>query len=149
MELQSQQFSNNQFIPKRYTGEGENVSPPLSWKDVPKDTKELVLICDDPDAPKEIPFVHWVAYNISPETNELPENFSEKDIIFGRNSFGEIKYGGPMPPKGHGSHHYHFKLYALKEKTSLEAGASKEQLLEHIKDKIIDKTELVGIYERH
>jgi Raf kinase inhibitor-like YbhB/YbcL family protein len=145
--LTSPVFAANGPIPRRYTGEGEDVSPPLSWSGVPTHSKELALICDDPDAPQPTPWVHWVAYAIPPMLTGLPENAHE-NVIEGRNDFGRRGYNGPMPPPGHGVHHYHFRLYALDQSLQRGPGITKQQLLEAISGHVLAEGELVGTYER-
>ena len=117
-ELRSRSFRNGDEIPQRFAGEGANVSPHLAWHDAPEGTRSLVLIMDDPDAPRGT-FTHWVLWDISPTTVELPEGFSAGNAEkVGRNDFGKRMYGGPMPPVGHGPHRYFLRLYAL-DKASL------------------------------
>ncbi|MGE0822072.1 MAG: YbhB/YbcL family Raf kinase inhibitor-like protein [Candidatus Binatia bacterium] len=147
MQLTSAAFATSEWIPEKYTGEGHDVSPPLSWTGIPKDTKELALICDDPDAPTPQPWVHWVAYRISPDTDGLPEN-ADGSFAHGQNDFGQLGYGGPMPPEGHGIYHYFFRLYALDKSLNVSPGLTKEQLLGLMKDHILAEAELVGLYER-
>lgn len=159
MKLTSPVFRENQEIPVRYSGEGEDVSVPLEWSAVPAGCREFVVICEDPDAPvragTDHPFVHWVIYNISPTTTALPEGIpSERRIEApvrahqGVNSFGNIGYGGPMPPVGHGIHHYVFKLYALNTELGLQPGASKAELLRAMQGHILDAAQLTGKYRR-
>jgi len=114
----------------------------------------LALICDDPDAPRDEPFVHWIVYHLPPKS-ALPEGAdtvgraaAPPGMILGTNSFGRVGYGGPAPPKGHGTHHYHFKLYALDSTLNLEGAVEKPQLLEAMEGHILDQAELVGTYER-
>jgi hypothetical protein len=152
IELTSTAFSEGQPIHKQYTGEGADVSPPLSWSALPEGTKELALICDDPDAPGGT-WVHWVVYRIPATASGLPEDLSgtewrEGGMIEGENSFGNTGYGGPMPPEGHGKHRYFFKLYALDRKLALEPGQDKQSLLRAMKDHVLGKGELMGTYER-
>jgi len=134
-------------IPKRYTGEGENVSPQLEWSGLPLGTKQLALICHDPDAPMPRGFTHWVIYGIPPTASGIVEAgggvFTE-----GVNSSGEPGYTGPIPPVGHGPHHYFFWLYALDKELDLKLGLDREQLLGAIEDHMIEQARLVGIYER-
>src|SRR5208337_3915886 len=118
--LTSPAFAANQAIPVKHTGEGQNRSPALVWSGIPAQAKELALICDDPDAPRPPPWVHWVLYGLPLATQSLPEGVDPEPTLIepkgacqGRNSSSTIGYQGPMPPKGHGTHHYHFKLYAL------------------------------------
>jgi Raf kinase inhibitor-like YbhB/YbcL family protein len=148
LKMSSNAFEPGGRIPKKYTGEGADVSPPLSWSGVPEGTVELALICDDPDAPRKEPWVHWVLYKISADRSSLHEGRSEP-AIDGRNDFGKHGYGGPMPPRGHGVHHYHFRLYALDQPLSInKPGAAKADLLKAMEGHIIAQTELIGTYER-
>lgn len=145
--VQSSGFAAGERIPEKYTGEGLDVSPPLSWSGIPAGTKEIALICDDPDAPTPKPWVHWVAYKIPPDSGGLAEG-SAGDAVEGKNDFGRIGYGGPMPPPGHGVHHYYFKTYALDTELGLKPGASKDQLLKAMEGHVLAQGELVGTYER-
>ena len=115
--LTSTAYVDGQAIPPRFTGEGADVSPALSWGAVPAGTKELALIMDDPDAPSSEPWVHWVMYKIPPETTRLAGGRRQRAVpaagIEGMNSFGKAQYNGPMPPKGHGVHHYHLRGVCL------------------------------------
>ncbi len=153
--IQSTAFEPGQPIPKKYSGEGQDVSPPLKWSGVPKEAQELVLICDDPDAPRPEPWVHWVIYGMAPTTTELPEGIAKQPRIKepvaaaqGANSWNKPGYGGPMPPPGHGVHHYHFKLYALDTALKLEPGQTKDDLLKRMKGHILAEGELIGTYKR-
>jgi len=155
MQLTSEAFRANEPIPPRYTADGQDVSPPLAWSDVPAGTKQFALICDDPDAPRPEPWVHWLIYNIPPDVTHLPENIEKTPkpavpagAVQGRNSFRKIGYGGPAPPRGHGTHHYHFKLYALDAALNLEPGLEKDALLAAMRGHILAEAELVGTYSR-
>ena len=156
IQLTSTAFAEGQAIPEKYTGTGTNVSPPLAWSGVPEATKELVLICDDPDAPQEDPWVHWVLYKIPPTVTGLPEGMGGdalrgdelSGIIVGRNSFDRMGYGGPMPPVGHGMHRYFFRLYALDTELKAEPGLRKSQVFERIQGHVIDGGRLMGTFER-
>jgi Raf kinase inhibitor-like YbhB/YbcL family protein len=158
IEITCSAFKEGQSIPKKYTGEGEDISPPLAWKGVPKETKELVLICDDPDAPIEEPWVHWVIYKIPADATGLKEGVPRKPrltdppgVLQGKNSWPagqNIGYRGPMPPPGHGTHHYYFKLYALEAKLTVEPGMDKKAILQEIDKHILDKGQLMGTYQR-
>ena len=147
MQLTSEAFKPNGRIPKMYTGEGADVSPPLAWSGAPAATREFVLICDDPDAPTPEPWVHWVVYGISPTVTALPQG-NALGAKEGRNSWGRIGYGGPMPPPGHGVHHYHFRLYAMDRPLDLPPGADKKAVLAAMKGHVLAEAELVGKYER-
>lgn len=155
MPLQSSAFAPNEMIPRKYTGDGEDKSPPLSWSVVPPGTKELALIVDDPDAPTPTPWVHWVLYRIPAEARSLPEGIAPSlrvaqpaGLAQGKNSWGKIGYGGPAPPKGHGRHRYFFKLYALDSPVDLEPGAAKEALLKAMSGHVLAEGELIGTYQR-
>lgn len=152
LRLTSAGISSRGTIPDRYTCEGRNVSPPLTWHDAPEETASFVLVMDDPDAPNG-PFAHWIVYNIPPLHNELAEGFSPdvgatEGIVEGRNDFGNARYGGPCPPVGGDAHHYHIRLYALDRELTLGAGATRAQIMDAIHDHILDQTELVATFAR-
>src|SRR5437868_14346230 len=119
LTLRSDAFAHGRPIPRRYTEDGEDLSPPLTWSGLPEGTRELALIVDDPDAPRAEPFVHWVVYKIPVDSSGLPESRPSHaksaaplhGALQGENSRGELGYIGPTPPAGHGTHHYHFHLY--------------------------------------
>ncbi len=151
--LTSSAFKEGARIPRRYTCEGENVSPPLSWTAAPAKTAELTLVCDDPDAPRGT-FVHWVLYGLPATTILLPEAMPTTETLpklggakQGKNGTGTVGYTGPCPPPGP-MHHYHFILYALDAKLDLKPGATVEQLRKAMKEHIVGQTELVGLYSR-
>jgi len=150
MTLTSSAFDRGGPIPTRHTGEGEDVSPALSWRGQPNGTKSYALICHDPDAPLVKPgtygFVHWVLYGIPGSIVEFPEGGG--DCIQGINDFGKPGYGGPMPPEGHGTHHYFFWLLALDADVDLEPGLTMWGLLEKIEPNVIAMNRLVGTYTR-
>ncbi|MDI3484247.1 MAG: hypothetical protein PWQ74_834 [Methanobacteriaceae archaeon] len=150
LKIRSTAFNDGERIPKKYTCDGEDISPPLIWEDIPEGTVTLALISDDPDAPSKT-WTHWLIFNIPPELNGLPEGVEkvgelENGIIQGFNDFGRIGYGGPCPPFG--VHRYFFKLYALDSSLDLEPGTSKEELLEAMEGHIIEKTQMIGLYSR-
>lgn len=150
MKLQSTAFKDGEMIPRKYTCDGANTSPPLSWNALPAGTKSLVLICDDPDAPAGT-WVHWVYYDIPPETTGLPENVAplqhpQTGGTQGKNAFRKIGYGGPCPPGG--THRYYFKIYALDVMLALPPGATKAEVLKAMEGHIVDKTALMGKYKR-
>lgn len=142
-KLISTVFSQNGHIPPKYTCEGENINPPLIVENVPEGTKTLALIVEDPDAPKGT-FDHWIMWNISP--NEAIAEDSSPGIN-GTNGFGKTGYGGPCPPSG--QHRYFFRLFALDDKLNLLAGATKDELLDAMKDHILATAELMGVYQKH
>lgn len=133
-------------IPGRHARDGGDRSPSLSWDGVPEEAKELALICDDPDAPTDRPFVHWVLFGLDPHLRRLSEA-TEKGVE-GVNDFGETGYGGPQPPVGHGRHHYHFRLYALDRQLDLKRGADRHTVEEAMRGHVIAAGQLVGTYER-
>lgn len=156
--LSSPSFRNNQPIPAKHSCEGGDASPALKWEGAPPGTKSFALICDDPDAPGGS-WVHWVMYGVPPTTRELPENVMKIDTMQGLadaghgvkqgvNDFGKVGYGGPCPPRGHGVHHYHFRLYALDAELNLAARVTRKQLESAMKGHILAQTELIGTYQR-
>jgi Raf kinase inhibitor-like YbhB/YbcL family protein len=159
MRITSTAFGQAEPIPARYTGEGEDVSPPLLWTDLPSGTVSLALLCEDPDAPKaphqDYPYVHWVLYNLAPSAGMLPEGLAhvwkvETPVACeqGLNSMGRPGYNGPYPPEGHGEHRYVFRLYALSRALYLPVRPMKEDLLRALDGAVLAVDELVGTYER-
>lgn len=150
MRLSSSAFENGGTIPDRYSRDDRNVSPPLSWRDVPPGARSLALVVDDPDAPGGT-FVHWLIYDIPASVTELPEGQSAdgnaNGARQGRNDFGETGYGGPRPPSG--THHYRFHLYALDTEPRIPEGADRSQLDEAIRDHVVGIAELTGCYSHH
>lgn len=143
MELTSSAFRNNEPVPARHSYHGGNISPPLTIAGVPAGAVSLALICDDPDAPRQT-WVHWVVWNIDPKTAQIAEGGLPAGAVVGANSWGKAKWGGPAPPSG--THHYVFKLYALKAPVVLKPGADAKALTAAMKDKVLAKAELVGLY---
>jgi Raf kinase inhibitor-like YbhB/YbcL family protein len=151
IELTSPAFQPGTTIPKPYTGDGADRSPPLRWSEPPTGTKSLALICDDPDAPRGT-WVHWVLFNLPATARELEEGVPAKDILDngakqGKNDFGKISYGGPAPPRGK-PHRYFFKLYALDTPLNLPAGATKAQLEKAMQGHMLAEGQLMGTYGR-
>lgn len=151
LEVTSTVFEQGKAIPKQYTGDGADQSPPLRWSEPPAETKSIALICDDPDAPHGT-WVHWVLYNLPSETQDLDEGIPTADTLpsgakQGKNDFGNIGYGGPAPPKGK-PHRYFFKVYALSGEVGLAPGATKAELVEAMKGHILAEGELMGTYQR-
>ena len=151
LALSSQAFADGEEIPTKYTCDGEDVSPPLSWEEPPQGTQSLVLIMDDPDAPHGV-FNHWVIYNLPPDTLKLSEAVPTKEKLpsgafQGKNGFGRIGYAGPCPPPD-SPHRYEFVLYALDKALELGTGASKKQVLQGIEGHILAKGKLTGTYQR-
>ncbi len=156
--LTSPAFAHGQRIPRKYSGEGEDISPPLVWTGVPEGAKELALICEDPDAPTAEPWVHWVIYKISADQAGLPENVaktlrpkSPAGALQGKNSWTSgqtVGYRGPMPPTNHGEHRYFFRLYALRAKLTAESGMTRNTLATEMVGNVLDECELMGTYLR-
>jgi Raf kinase inhibitor-like YbhB/YbcL family protein len=150
MKLTSTAFADGGAIPTKHTGEGVDVSPALEWAGAPAETRAFALICHDPDAPLIKPgtygFVHWVLYGIPASANGLSEGIGE--YTAGVNDFGNTGYGGPMPPEGHGTHHYFFWLMALDEAVDLEPGLTMWELLKEIEPHVIGMNRLLGTYRR-
>lgn len=148
--LTSSAFEEGGMIPRKYTCDDIDVSPPLAWDAVPDGTKSLALICDDPDAPVGT-WVHWVVFNIPSEVYDLAENQPHEETLpngatQGRNDFRNIGYGGPCPPSG--THRYFFKLYALDTLLDLKPGATKKDLLKAMEGHILAQAQLMGRYRR-
>jgi Raf kinase inhibitor-like YbhB/YbcL family protein len=161
IELTSPAFAQGRPIPKKYTADGDDVSPPLAWSGLPEGTKELALICDDPDAPdpdnpRPDPWVHWVVYSIPATAKGLPETIPREPrpqkpagIVQGRNSWPaaeNVGYGGPSPPKGR--HRYFFRLYALDSELDAPPGLDKTRLLRAMEGHILAEGRLMGTYAR-
>ena len=146
MILESPAFENGSSIPRKYGYKNENLSPPLKISNIPEGTKSLVLIMDDPDAMGAVGkvWVHWVLWNISPNTKEIHENSIPVDSIEGKTDFDEIGYGGPAPPDK--EHNYIFKLYAIDSMLNLKQGSTKTDVEELMKNHIINETVLEGKY---
>src|SRR5207302_9721370 len=151
IDVNSSAFGQGESIPKLYTGDGKDISPPLKWADPPAATKSFALIADDPDAPRGT-WVHWVLFNLPPDTRNLDEGVQKSETLSngakqGKTDFGSVGYGGPAPPKGK-PHRYYFKLYALDRQLDLPAGATKDQLLTAMKDHVVAEGQLMGRYGR-
>ena len=149
--LVSPGFKNGHDIPEQYTAHGKNVSPPLEWYDAPSDAQEFALIMEDPDAPKNPPYIHWVAYHISPDQTELKENVASNGgaVVMGTNSDGMAVYTGPNPPEKTGVHRYYFRLFALDAKLDVQPGATADQLMEAMRGHVIGEAEIVGRHQYH
>lgn len=152
IEVTSSAFTEGARIPKKYTCDGQDISPALKWSGVPQKTKSIALICDDPDAPSGT-WVHWVIYSIPQDLTELQEGVVKTNMLpdgtkQGTTDFKRVGYGGPCPPPGHGAHHYYFKVYALDIQVGLKAGATKKDLEKSMKGHILGQGQLIGTYER-
>ncbi|MFO8053009.1 MAG: YbhB/YbcL family Raf kinase inhibitor-like protein [Candidatus Omnitrophota bacterium] len=143
MKISSSAFGHNEMIPRKYSCQGQDISPELIIEDIPEGTKSLALIVDDPDAPMGT-WVHWVVYNIPVDKNKIEEGaVPGKEAI---NNFGKKSYGGPCPPSG--THRYFFKIYALDGELDLQPEAEKKDLEKAMEGRILDKTELIGLYKK-
>lgn len=150
MKIESPAFKEGGMIPEKYTCDGENISPPVNWSNIPRDTRYLAIIMDDPDAPSG-DFVHWIIYNISAETHGLQEGITSTrnlpdSAMLGTNSYHSISYMGPCPPSG--THRYQLKLYALDTILQMDSGANKGELLEAMEGHIIGQAMLTGKFAR-
>ena len=151
LSLSSIAFQDGEIIPAKYTCEGQDISPPLMWSELPQGTQSLALIVDDPDAPGGV-FTHWVVFNILPDSRQLPEAIPTQaqlssGALQGKNDFGRIGYGGPCPPLGR-PHRYRFTLYALDRALGLKAGVSKKQVVDAMQGHILAQGQLTGTYQR-
>lgn len=150
LEIKSTAFEDGAMIPKKYTADGANVSPPLSWSSAPEGTKTFALICEDPDAPGGI-FTHWIIFNIPSNTSKLPEGVPNQKALEngakqGTNDFNKIGYSGPSPPSG--THRFYFKIYALDTELNLAAEVKREEFLKAMEGHILAEGQLMGKYGR-
>jgi Raf kinase inhibitor-like YbhB/YbcL family protein len=153
LTLTSPAFNDRSTIPVKYTCDGANVSPPLAILDPPADARSLALICDDPDASGG-GFVHWVLYDLPPDTHKLPEGIPAFEVLRelggarqGKTDYGRVGYGGPCPPPGK-PHHYQFTLYALKTVLGLKGGPTKADVERAMGGHVLAQSRIVGIYQR-
>ena len=152
MTLTSDAFGDRQPIPRRYTCDGDGVSPALIWSAGPVNTAAYALIVDDPDAPSGV-FTHWVLYDLPLDVRMLPSGVSRGEQVAqggknGKNSFGQLGYGAPCPPTGDRPHHYRFIVYALDAGLGLPAGLSKDETLAALRGHVLDTGQLTGTYAR-
>jgi Raf kinase inhibitor-like YbhB/YbcL family protein len=150
IKLTSTAFKEGEAIPRAYTCDGVNISPPLEWSGIPSTGKTIAIVADDPDAPGGT-WVHWILYNLPADNIGLVENLPASETLKaggfqGRNDFGKIGYGGPCPPSG--MHRYFFKIYALDGELPLKAGATKAELMKAMEGHIIVQGQLMGTYRR-
>lgn len=152
--VQSSAFRDGDPIPRKYSAEDQNLSPDLEWSGVPEEARELVLMVEDPDGLAGN-FSHWLVYNIPAYVNRLPEEIDPilrpgkvEGILQGKNSFGTIGYGGPLPAPGSGPHHYFFRIFALDQPLGLEPGLDKEDVQKAMYGHVIAQGYLMGTYER-
>ena len=145
MNITSPSFGNNDPIPKKYTCDGDNINPPLTFSEIAKEANSLVLIVEDPDAPSGI-FTHWLLYNIPITSTIILENSIPEGAMSVMNDMGTVQYGGPCPPSG--IHRYYFRLYALNTMIRLHQGASKDEVKSAMDGHVIATCELLGLYKR-
>jgi Raf kinase inhibitor-like YbhB/YbcL family protein len=145
IQITSSAFKEGDKIPRQYTCDDKNISPPLDWTGVPVNSTSLTIIMDDPDAPAGT-WVHWVLFDLKPDINGLGEGKSENGIQ-GKNDFGQTGYGGPCPPRG-SNHRYFIKIYALDIQLGIKTGASKAQVENLMKGHILAQGQLMGKYAR-
>jgi Raf kinase inhibitor-like YbhB/YbcL family protein len=152
LTLNSPAFAQNQRIPDRFSRDGGNVSPPIEWQGAPAETRSYALIVEDPDAPKGT-FHHWALYNVPARVQRLAEGAGsrkpDRSTQVAANDFGDRHYDGPQPPPGHGTHHYHFRLFALDvAQLRVPGNASAQDVLEAARAHALAEAEIVGTYGR-
>lgn len=145
LDLLSPEFEDGDPIPSKYTCDGEDVNPPLQILDIPEEAESLVLVVYDTDSP-DGDFVHWLLWNIPPNTTKIAEGELPLDAVEGYNDFGDIGYAGPCPHAG--EHHYHFHLYALDTEMELDEDATRQKLEKEISGHILDEVQLIGTYRK-
>lgn len=145
--VRSEAFADGGNLPKRHTCDGEEVSPPLKWEEVPEGATELVLLVTDPDAPNR-EFTHWIVGGLDPGLGGLEEGQVPEDAVEGSNDFNERGYGAPCPPEEDTAHRYVFALYALDEPLGMEPGASVDEIRDALEETALANGELVGTYTR-
>src|SRR3990167_8339376 len=150
MQLTSSAFRDQGIIPSLYTCEGQNINPPLSWADMPPETKSFVLILDDSDVPKHVRpdgmWDHWILFNIPPNVHHITANWTPPTSLSGKTTWGNTLYGGPCPPDR--EHRYFFKLYALDTLLSLPVGSLKKEIEKAMAGHILAHAQLIGRYEK-
>jgi Raf kinase inhibitor-like YbhB/YbcL family protein len=143
MKITSSAFAPDAQIPEKYTCDGEDVSPPLSFEEAPDGTMSLALVLSDPDAP-DMTFYHWVIFNMDPATKVIAEDTIPTQGVMGKNDVGNLEYAGPCPPQG--IHRYIFRLYALDAELSLSEGASAIDVEQATEGHVLEMAELIGLY---
>jgi Raf kinase inhibitor-like YbhB/YbcL family protein len=153
LTINSPAFAADQKMPKQFSRDGGNMSPPVEWRGAPAGTQSYALIVEDPDAPSGT-FMHWGAYDIPANTQRLSEGAGSTgdgaSLQMAVNDFGNASYDGPQPPPGHGTHHYHFRLFALDVPTlDMPPDAAIEDVLEAAEDHALEEADYVGTFERN
>lgn len=154
LSIRTSAFTHGETIPEKFTKDGADVSPELTIGGAPDDAASLAVIVDDPDAP-DTTFTHWLIWNLPPDTVEIPEDVPTTETIStlgdasqGRNDFGDVGYGGPRPPEGHGPHEYRFRLFAVDERLDLSPGLPRRELADAFDGHVIAEDRFSGFYER-
>lgn len=159
LEVASQSFKDGEAIPVECTMDGASKFCAIRWSNVPDGTRSILVVCEDPDIPKAMPFIHVMAYNIPPGNSMLPsdafnedgtlsESYAKLGVKLGGNSVGQPKWMGPSPPPGHGPHHYYFQVFALDKTLNFDGLAKMPELKEVISGHVLAYGEVVGTYER-
>ncbi len=143
MTITSTAFQDGEYIPSKYSRNGEDINPPLTFSEVPVEARSLALIVEDPDVLAQI-FTHWILYDMLAGTLQVLEGQVPEDAKQGRNDYGELGYGGPQPPSG--THRYVFKLFALDDMLGLEEGIARSELYRAMEGRVLDAAELTGLY---
>ncbi|HWI23064.1 MAG TPA: YbhB/YbcL family Raf kinase inhibitor-like protein [Baekduia sp.] len=145
LQISSTAFGPGERIPDRHTGNGEDISPPLTWSGAPEGTRSFAIVVHDPDAPLVDGWAHWVVYNLGPGVTGLSEG--EHAPTEGENGAGNTGYNGPAPPPGHGTHRYYFWVYALASEPDLAPGLTRAELLAEIEEDVLEQARYVGTYD--
>ena len=155
VEVSSPAFVEGGAIPRHFAGDGDDVSPPLSWSKVPAGTRSIAVLCEDPDAPVASPFVHWLVHGVPPDVHALAEGVARTPYVpgvpaahHGRNSGRDTGYLGPLPPPGHGVHHYYFQVFALDAAPRVSASPTRDELVKAMRGHVLGSGVLVGTYVR-
>ena len=152
LTINSPAFPAQHTIPPQFSRDGGNVSPPIEWREAPAGTRSFALIVEDPDAPKGT-FRHWAAYDIPSDTRQLTEAAGSREsgptLQMGRNDFGNARYDGPQPPPGHGTHHYHFRLFALDvPELEVSPDSPASDILAAAEEHALEEAEVIGLFEK-
>ena len=150
MKITSSEFMGGRRIPEKFTADAQNINPDLTISEIPENTKTLTLIVDDPDAQRIVGYtwIHWIIFNIPVNNKEVVIEQNSIPGTPGESTYKKTEYDGPNPPAGSGTHHYHFKAYALDTRLNLGNMAKPEEIESAMKDHILAKTELIGLYYR-
>ena len=153
MKLSSPAFAEGKPVPDKNARDHADLSPELSWSGAPEGTKSFALVCDDADAPRPTPWVHWVYFDIPASAAGLPEGVAKDERpktggVQGRNDYGDVGWGGPQPPRGHGVHHYEFRLSALDTLLNLPPGSTKDEVEKAMRGHVLALAKTMGTYRR-